>query len=122
MPIRPENRDRYPADWPEISREIRFGRAVDETLCLPRCECTGQCGLHRGRRCRETNGAVALFARGVVVLTVAHLDHQPENCDRNNLKAMCQRCHLRYDRQHHKTSRLKEQGQGDLLDLLEAQP
>lgn len=27
MPIRPENRDRYPKDWPEISRRIRFERA-----------------------------------------------------------------------------------------------
>lgn len=23
MPIRPENRARYPADWPEISRRVR---------------------------------------------------------------------------------------------------
>jgi hypothetical protein len=35
------------------------------------------------------------------VLTVAHLDHAPENCDPANLRAMCQRCHLRYDRHHH---------------------
>jgi len=27
VPIRPENRDRYPANWPEISRHIRFVRA-----------------------------------------------------------------------------------------------
>jgi hypothetical protein len=36
-----------------------------------------------------------------VVLTVAHLDHTPEHCDPSNLKAMCQRCHLRYDADHH---------------------
>ena len=32
-----------------------------------------------------------------VVLTVAHLDHIPENCGDDNLLAMCQRCHNRYD-------------------------
>ena len=37
----------------------------------------------------------------LVVLTVAHLDHTPENCDDANLRAMCQGCHLRYDHHHH---------------------
>lgn len=37
----------------------------------------------------------------VIVLTVAHLDHDPRNCDPANLKALCQRCHLRYDITHH---------------------
>lgn len=32
-----------------------------------------------------------------VVLTVAHLDHTPENCADDNLAALCQRCHNRYD-------------------------
>lgn len=38
----------------------------------------------------------------VIVLTVAHLDHQPENCEPSNLRAMCQRHHLAYDAEHHK--------------------
>jgi 5-methylcytosine-specific restriction endonuclease McrA len=33
----------------------------------------------------------------LVVLTIAHLDHNPENCDRDNLRALCQLCHNRYD-------------------------
>ena len=32
-----------------------------------------------------------------VVLTVAHLDHDTTNNDDSNLKALCQRCHNRYD-------------------------
>lgn len=32
-----------------------------------------------------------------IALTIAHLDHQPENCDPDNLRAWCQRCHNRYD-------------------------
>lgn len=37
----------------------------------------------------------------VIVLTVAHLDHRPENCDPANLRAWCQRHHLAYDAEHH---------------------
>ena len=32
-----------------------------------------------------------------VVLTVAHLNHQPEDNRRENLRALCQKCHNRYD-------------------------
>ena len=39
-----------------------------------------------------------------IVLTVAHLDHTPENCDYENLKALCQKCHNNYDKQHRKTT------------------
>ena len=41
------------------------------------------------------------LARPLVVLTVAHLNHTPEDCRDDNLKAMCQACHLNYDRDHH---------------------
>jgi hypothetical protein len=37
----------------------------------------------------------------VIVLTVGHLDHTPENCAPANLRAWCQRHHLAYDQQHH---------------------
>jgi len=75
MPILPSNRHRYPPTWNENSRRIRFQRAEG------RCECTGQCGLHQGRRCTERHGEPAVYARGKVVLTVAHYpDHSPENC------------------------------------------
>lgn len=35
-----------------------------------------------------------------VVLTVAHLDQDTRNDDLDNLAALCQRCHLNYDKQH----------------------
>jgi hypothetical protein len=38
----------------------------------------------------------------VIVLTVAHLNHEPEDCRPENLAAMCQRHHLAYDAHHHK--------------------
>ena len=36
-----------------------------------------------------------------IVLTVAHLNHKPEDCSDENLVALCQRCLLRYDAKHH---------------------
>ncbi len=101
MPIHAEDQRRYPVNWKAISNRIRFERAGG------RCECEGGCGLHEGRRCGETHGQPARFANGLIVLTVAHLDHTPENCADENLRAMCQRCHLRYDREHHAESRAK---------------
>lgn len=37
----------------------------------------------------------------IIVLTVAHLNHQPEDCRPENLRAWCQRHHLAYDLEHH---------------------
>ena len=92
MPIRPENRNRYPADWPEISQRIRFQRADGQ------CECDGRCGEdHPGGRCKATHGKPHPITGSTVVLTVMHLDHCPEHNDDANLMAGCQRCHNRYD-------------------------
>lgn len=111
MPIRPENRHRYPADWPAISRRIRFERAAGQ------CECEGECqrGTHLDR-CPNRHGQPAYGTGSKVVLTVAHLNHTPEDCRDENLRAMCQGCHLHYDREHHaltaartRTAALEEQ-------------
>lgn len=90
----PVDWSKYPDDWPDIRRRI-LARAGG------RCECLGECDLHSGRRCVEVNRTAAAHARGKIVLTVAHLDHDTSNNDESNLKAMCQRCHLRYDRDFH---------------------
>lgn len=54
-----------------------------------------------------------------VVLTIGHLDHQPEHNDPSNLRAWCQRCHNRYDQPHRKEtqSRTRKEGKavGDLF-------
>ena len=92
MPIRAENRGRYPKDWKAISLRIRNDRAQR------RCECTGECGAaHVGGRCLAYDGLPHPETKAKVVLTVAHLDHTPENCADENLRALCQRCHNRYD-------------------------
>ncbi len=107
MPILEENRGRYPVDWPQISKRIRNDRAAG------RCECQGECGTGHGARggrarpgrCLARQGNPHPVTGSRVVLTVAHLDHQPENCSDENLRAMCQRCHLAYDAGHHAASR-----------------
>jgi 5-methylcytosine-specific restriction endonuclease McrA len=115
MPIKPENKARYPRDWQQIRARI-LSRAQN------RCE---QCGapnrtmvmrdsttymLADGQVFEATTGEKLGLARGseypgtrsvLIVLTIAHLDHTPENCDESNLLAFCQRCHLAYDKTHH---------------------
>lgn len=116
MPIRPENRGRYPKGWAALSRRIRFERAGG------RCECVGECGQsrHGKLRCPNRHGGRDVYGGSLVVLTVAHLDHTPEHCDDANLRAMCQGCHLRYDRDHHKQTAFRtrrgRKAVGDLFD------
>lgn len=85
MPIKKENRHLYPPDWKQISQRIRFERAGNK------CEW-----------CQAENGKPHPITGSKVVLTVAHLDHTPANCSDSNLAALCQRCHLRYDAEHHR--------------------
>lgn len=124
MPIRPENRDRYPADWKIRSLLIRRHRA------RWRCECDGRCGrpsdhLDTDGRCHNRQGQPAHGIGSTVVLTVAHLDHQPEHSQLSNLLAMCQGCHLHYDRDHHaETRRQREREAFEAVQpsLLDGQP
>lgn len=109
MPIRDGERDRYPADWPQISLRIRQRAGW-------RCE--GSPGHYPD--CRAAHGQPHPVTGSRVVLTVAHLNHRPEDCDDANLRAMCQRCHLTYDAAHHADTRrrvrLAESAIGDLFD------
>ncbi len=86
MPILPENKKRYPANWKDIRKQI-LERAKNQ------CEF---CGIE--------NYATSKTGKRVV-LTVAHLDHTPENCDHSNLKALCQKCHNKYDASHRAETR-----------------
>ena len=130
MPIRPEEKQKYPANWERISNLIRFDRAKG---------CCEECGIKHGLIIRRLTGdkwriinmheracvdgamrnysltePLALKKLGYVkiVLTTAHLDHDPTNNDgmdqggpilpkeRSNLRAWCQKCHNSYDATH----------------------
>lgn len=79
MPIRKENIGRYPKDWKKIRERIL-------TRAHNKCEW-----------CGAPNHLPHFQTGSMVVLTIMHLDHQPENCDDSNLKAACQKCHNSYD-------------------------
>lgn len=95
MPIKPENKALYPSDWNEISAGIKFGRAGG------RCECVGECGVAHGGRCKNQHGEPAADNGKPVVLTTAHVDHDPTNCDPRNLRGWCAPCHCRFDAPEH---------------------
>lgn len=105
MPIHPDDKDRYPDDWPEISHRIRFERAGG------RCECEGECGHDHDGRCEAKHGLPHPVTSSKVVLTTAHLNHKPEEREDHQLRAMCQRCHLAYDRDHHAATRARRKAE-----------
>jgi len=88
MPIRPENKNRYPSDWELRSRFIRFYRAKN------RCE---WCGVENYKPHPVTGSKV--------ILTTAHIDHNPENSSFFNLAALCQLCHNRHDMKERQAQR-----------------
>ena len=142
MPIRPENRDRYPANWKAISQQVRDGAG---NICQ-RCGAPNGVMIRRGKtrdgravwrlasdsayedgRCAETGARIEDTSEDTcdwgdpvkVILTVAHLDHEPENCDPENLRAWCQRCHNAYDAPMRRAGisarRKSERASGDLF-------
>lgn len=132
MPIKPENKARYPKDWKQIRAKI-LERAGNK------CE---QCYRPNGvvvyvvdggwidpedGKLTDTRGEQEGFVRMSewpagrfvkTVLTVAHLDHMPENNETSNLRAWCQRCHLSYDAKHHaKNARITRRRRGGQQEL-----
>ena len=107
----PMNLADYPLDWPWISQQIR-DQADD------RCEFCDVANGAVGARDRfgtwhyevEIDGMNSDVGESLfggyphiirIVLTVAHLDHDKTNSDPANLRALCQKCHLNWDRERH---------------------
>jgi 5-methylcytosine-specific restriction endonuclease McrA len=97
MPVKDWNA--YPKNWKEISKQIRFERAG------------GKCEW-----CGAVNCQPHPITGSKVVLTVAHLGtdfadgskgdkHNKMDVRPENLAALCQRCHLRYDIDEHIANR-----------------
>jgi 5-methylcytosine-specific restriction endonuclease McrA len=113
VPIRPENRQRYPENWKEIRSAIlrRAGNRCEECglhnhsigtrdkAGTFRHPYPGQWDIYHDKLHSHHSKQQALSAAGLImiVLTIAHLDHQPENVADDNLRALCQQCHNRYD-------------------------
>ena len=81
MPIRSENKGRYPADWKKRSYFVRFVRG------------RGKCEW-----CGAKHGDPHPITGSIVVLTTAHVyDDRPEAASLLNLAGLCQLCHNRHD-------------------------
>ena len=96
-------RDRYPANWNNLALQIKH----EAKWCCQQCQ----------RPCRQPSEPLANFLSRVqqwrrqitprpakfeaaprrYLLTVAHLDQQPSNQARSNLKALCTVCYLQFD-------------------------
>lgn len=110
MPIRPENKARYPTDWKLRSRFVRFIRAKH---CCEFCgvrnysvgyrdedgefQCEWSYRKYSDARAKAIDLNELYWTDNkyiVIVLTVAHVhDHRPEAASLLNLAALCQRCH-----------------------------
>lgn len=87
MPIKPENKSRYPKNWKQIREKI-LERANNK------CE---WCGVeNHSYRLNEKTGK-----KTRIVLTIAHMNEVIEDCSPGNLRALCQKCHLSYDAKMH---------------------
>ena len=144
----PMKRHLYPADWEAISLRIRKERAGGRCECTG--ECGSDHYRHvfdvlvENRRCGAPNTETVLRDRQHperwtlhegcslclggddeckpirIVLTVAHLNHDTRDNRDENLKAFCQRCHLRMDAHLHATNaratRRRRRAAGDLFE------
>lgn len=112
----------YPPDWHTVIRPRIRGtyRGID---AYQRLDDDFDCKIYDGADSRyigedynldDDNGKII-----TIRLTIMHLDHNTKNNDDSNLKAGCQRCHLRYDSEHHqvnaRVTRNKKKGLGSLF-------
>lgn len=129
----PMDRRRYPPDWEAVRARV-LERAQGQ------CECRGECGVDHALepyqddpdndspRCAAVHDHHHPVTGSLVVLTTAHLwrgpcaehDRAGVKCgELEHLAAMCQACHLRYDRPHHvanaRRTRRSKRATGDLF-------
>jgi hypothetical protein len=127
LPIRPELRHFYGREWREVTRPRILARAKKrcEQCDVPNHETVTRVegwwlewilafGAEPVCRWRDETGGIyddpdappRLKARAVrIVLAVAHLNHVPGDDREKNLEALCQWCHLNYDKLHHRATR-----------------
>jgi hypothetical protein len=115
-PIRASEKDKYAKDWPAVrARILTRAEGRCEFLCVDgrRCNAPDLELVFRSKRNPEIwrsphggdCGEADPDCYGVkVVLTVAHLNHDPSDNRDENLKVGCQLHHLRHDSKHHQAN------------------
>lgn len=91
MPISREKMSRYPGGSIR-SPEWRAFRAALLNRAGGACE-----GTPQFPDCRAVDGEAHPDTGGRVVLTIAHMDHDETHADPQRCRALCQRCHNRWD-------------------------
>jgi len=123
MPIEPE---RYPKNWQQFTLEIKDSTEWTCEKCGKPCRKTGELlSSYILRRWGNEYGQIAGtdWIEAVdfpqrFTLTSAHLDQNPGNNDKSNLKALCTACHLKNDRPFKKrnsTHKKERKGQKKLF-------
>lgn len=101
---------KYPANWKTEIRPAILERDGN---------CCKFCGIENGRIVHRNGSGMndwVYWPEGMeseawslyglkstlIVLTIMHLDHDTTNNNYDNLAAGCQKCHLNYDKGHHK--------------------
>ena len=105
----PMDRSLYPDNWEELALSIKTEANWCCTECGRPCRQPGESPEDAIARIERSNhpkvselwdvveDAEPVARLGRFTLTVAHLDHEPENCDLTNLRALCAPCHGTYD-------------------------
>lgn len=133
MPIKKENKDKYPKNWAQIRAHIlarannccEFCGAENKSIAVYKDGVLEQ-HISPSAANYATNASIKQeaystadgkiihkYRHSVVVLTIAHLDQNPENCNDDNLRALCQKCHNKLDGPyralHRKISKLEDE-------------
>lgn len=110
----PMDRSLYPKDWDAIARAIKVAADWKCQQCGRPCRRPGETLYDFVWRIEEDwaetwakdlydeefdeeFGYVPVLRARRFVLSVAHLNHRPEDCRPENLKALCMSCHGRMD-------------------------
>jgi hypothetical protein len=132
----PMERARYPADWSTIALAIKTAAHWRCEECDRPCRRPGEDVEDFAARlltdepypwhdelyeyvADEESGEWAYVPLHPqrYTLTTAHLDQQPSNNDRSNLKALCPKCHLAHDRPHRQSNRMAKQERNGQMTL-----
>lgn len=120
MPISPDRMKLYPGGSIRSKEWKAFRKSILERA-ENRCE-----GTPHFPACRAENGKAHPDTGSRVVLTIAHMDHDETHADPERCRALCQRCHLRWDAPRHRASaartRRRKAAQIDIEDYLDQAP
>jgi hypothetical protein len=119
----PMDKSRYPSNWTDIATRVK-------TEAGWACECCAKPCRKPGEKvytflCRLDDDWVSIMVEGDdedaelkpqrFTLTVAHLDQDPSNNQRDNLRALCAPCHLAHDAHYLTYNRMrKRERQGQM--------